>query len=169
MSKKVPVWVVSEFSSMSSEKIHDDIKSSVRDYVEGEFGGDGDMNEYANDLNARSTAPEDFEIEGTNATVGDVLDTIDDLYNTLIDVNTNLENNGLDQEDVEDASASELRQVIDDSLINELRFGLQKLPEQVRGMFAQHHHDGIGGYGNEPSIGPSGEAMKKLYNDGSLK
>lgn len=154
---------------MSSEKIHDDIKSSVRDYVEGEFGDDGDMNEYANDLSARSTTPEDFVIEGTETTVGDVLNTIDDLYNILVDMNTVLNNNGLDHDSVEDASASELKEVIGGDLIDELRFRLQKLPEQVRVMFAQHHHDAIGGYGNEPSIGPSGEAMRKLYNDGSIK
>lgn len=168
MEKTVPVWVVSEFASLSSDNINEDIKNSVRDYVEGEYGGDNELDEYEDSLDALSTKPENYRLEGHEMTVGDVLEAIDDAYNILIDINSQLISEGLDADDVDNMSGEEVKNIIDSTSIDGLKFHLDRMPDEVKSMFARHHGDGIGGRGNEPSIGPAGDAMKSLYLDEML-
>lgn len=164
MTKSVPTWVISEFSSLSSGKIHDEIKDSVRKYVESEYGGEDEMNRFEGNLDARSTRPEDFEVGDTGMTVGDILTVIDELYDVLVEVNAILQSEDLSSKDVRDMEASEIENVIGQRLVHSMQTKLSELPKNVASIFAQHHHSGIGGYGNEPSIGPAGDAMKVLYH-----
>lgn len=168
--KTIPQWVIIEFTTLRKDEFtREIIEKEVRQYIEGEFGGEDEMNEYENDLNARSMKPKNFAIEGhEDITVGDVLNTYTELNNVLVEVRETLNSKGIEAADLSDMSGTELSEKISSSNLSEVERLLNKLPTEIRRSYATGLRSGIGGTGNEPSIGGAGDVLAILYNDGII-
>lgn len=163
MDKTVPVWVVSEFTAISSDKsVNTMIKDSVRRYVKDEYDVES---EFESKLDARSTKPENFKIEGYDKTVGEVLDIIDTVYDILVDINGVLRDNNIEHRDLDKMDSKEIIDILGRKRVNNLRLKIHDLPDEVGNGVAKHTRDTIGGRGNEPNIGPAGDAMYILWKD----
>lgn len=165
-NKTIPVWVVQEFISLSDDNMEDKIKRNVEKYLMGDFGNESEHNEYSDDLEALSRNPKEFEIEGCNATVGEVLDYVNECYNIILDINSKIDKTELSREDIkENMTMSELSQKVGQKRVKPLDDVLRKIPEPIRGHFATYHHSGMGGENNNPTIGLGGDLMKRLYQE----
>lgn len=167
MENTVPEWVVSEFAQRGTQNAQQAIQDSVKRYVRGDWGSDGEHEEYSpveDNMMARSAKPESFGIEGTASTVGDVLSTMDNIESMLVSIDHKLGNERLTSDDVTEMNASQLEEILGTSVVNKLETELRKLPEQTCFQFA-NSTDSLGGRGNSPDIGPSGDAMFIIYKD----